>query len=282
LSNWLGLLHGLDFLFTALFVGSVIFSLWIARGIAPSGQSFRKLQTGLLLILLLISCAWFVCLSAEMADSWKIDELLNVAKNTAFGHLWIGKIILLAVLLAFRHRFISLLALALPFFSSLTGHANAQPQHSAWFIGLDYFHFLGASIWTGGLVCLVIWLRGRLNSLNSSETGQSYLLVRKFSHFAIASTVAIAVCGLALAYLYGVRPYALFSTDYSELVLLKTILFVTTLSLASINQFIHLRKWNPSLERKFVQGVLRESFFELILIFAVLIIAGFLTRVQTP
>jgi copper transport protein len=259
-------------------VGSVVFSLWIA----PASQSFRKLQTSLLLILLLISCAWFVCLSAEMADSWKIDELLNAVKNTAFGHLWIVKLTLLAILLLFRRPFISLLTPALPLFSSLTGHANAQPQHSALFIGLDYVHFLAASIWTGGLVCLVIWLREQLKDLSNGEMGQSYRVVRRFSYFAIASTVAIAACGLALAYLYGVRPYALFSNDYSELVLLKTILFVTTLSLASINQFIHLRKWNPSFERKFVQGVLRESFFELILIFAILVITGFLTRVQTP
>jgi putative copper resistance protein D len=278
LSSWLGLLHGLDFIFTALFVGSVAFSLWIA----PPQQSFRKLHISLLLILLLISSAWFVCLSAEMADSWKIDELLNVVKNTAFGHLWIVKIILLITLLLFRRPFISLLTPALPLFSSLTGHANAQPQHSALFIGLDYIHFLGASIWTGGLVCLVFWLRDRFKNSSSGETGQSYLVVRRFSHFAIASTIAIAVSGLTLAYLYGVRPYAFFSGDYSELVLLKTILFVTTLSLASVNQFIHLRKWNPNFERKFVQGVLRESFFELILIFAALIVAGFLTRTQIP
>jgi putative copper export protein len=158
----------------------------------------------------------------------------------------------------------------------------AQESYSAIFVALDYAHFLGASIWTGGLVSLIFWLRRQLQRQDELNTGITHVIVRQFSHFAIASTAAIAGSGLILSYFYGVRPNALFATNYSKLVLLKTGLFVATLAIASINQFIHLRKWNPKFEKNFAQGVLRESLFELVLIFSVLLVAGFLTRTATP
>jgi copper transport protein len=280
LSSWLGLLHGLDFLLTALLAGNVIFSFWIA----PNRS--KKLQPVLLFLLLILSCLWFVGLSAEMAESWKIDDLLNVAQNTAFGHLWIAKILFLGALISIartsRLKVLLLSAVFLPLSFALTGHANAQPHFTLVFVGLDYAHFLGASIWTGGLVTLVIWLKERLKEVPTNAHENTYRVVRMFSRFAIASTTTIALSGLIQSYLYGVRPASLFGSEYSELVLLKTILFLTTLSLASVNHFVHLRKWNPKAEKKFVQSILRESLFELILIFAILLVAGFLTRSPLP
>lgn len=280
MSSWLGLLHGLDFLLTTLLVGNVVFSFWIAN---PPGKYVTRI---LLLLLLMTSFAWFICLAAEMADSWKLDDLLRVAQNTTFGLVWIVKLFVIAILLATsffpRLKSFVLAALILPLSFSLTGHASAQPRLNALLIALDNLHFLGASIWSGGLVCLATWIKGRLKEIGINAAEESYLVVRKFSRFAVASTATIAFSGLILSYLYGVRPNSLFDTEYSELVLLKTILFATTLSLASVNHFIYLRRWNPHAENKFLQSILRESVFELLLIFATLLVAGFLTRTPTP
>ena len=221
-----------------------------------------------------------------MADSWKMEDLLHVAQSTTFGKVWIAKLIAISAIFATgfsaRFRSFSLAVLFLPLSFSLTGHAGAQPRLNFLLIALDDLHFLGVSIWSGGLVCLVMWLKERLGTIGESPPRESFLVVRKFSRFAVGSTATLALSGFFLSYLYGVRPDSLFGTEYSELILLKTILFVTTLSLASVNHFIHLRRWLPEAEKKFLQSILRESLFELILIFATFLVPGFLTRTPTP
>ena len=291
MSLFVPLLHGLDLLVTTLFVGGVVFSAWIhsAGGDFADQVSPRwgRAKTPILFFLLILTVAWFFTVAHEMTDTFALDDLKTVALSSSFGRLWIAKggllMLLLIASLWDRLRRVHLLVLLLPLFSSLNGHAVAQKEHTDIYVALDYFHFLGVSIWMGGLVALVFWLRSRVRQEwvgFKSETTQ--VLMKRFSHFAIGSTAVIAASGVSLAYLYGVRLGGLFGTPYSKLVMTKTLLFAMTLGIASINQFVHLRHWTPEKEPSFARGVYRESLLELLLIVAVLLVAGFLTRTDAP
>jgi putative copper export protein len=290
MSSWLGLIHGIDLLLTSVFVGGVAFSAWIGSACGPAVEKIRnpwgRSHTVFLLMLIFLAALWFVLLSHDMTDTWNLEDFKEVALSSVFGRLWIGKIVFLLALILVSAtvslRYLYFLALPLPLFSSLSGHAAAQKTLSFLYITLDYVHFFGASIWVGGLIALVLWLRARLFSQSTPVPEITHVVVRRFSHFAIASTGAIAASGLILAYLYGVRPNSLLSANYGKLVLVKTALFVLVLAIASVNQFVHLRNWSPATEHKFARGVFRESLCELSLIFVVIIIAGLLSRTDVP
>ncbi len=99
----------------------------------------------------------------------------------------------------------------------------------------------------------------------------------------MASTGVIGLSGLLMAYTAGVpllHPWT--AQDYGKLVFGKTMLFGAALLAAAINQFFHLRKWNPAGELQFSKSICREVRLELILVIGVLGLAGFLTRSALP
>ena len=81
---------------------------------------------------------------------------------------------------------------------------------------------------------------------------------------------------------YGVDPLHPWGTNYGSLVFAKIALFGLALAAAAINQFIHLRRWDPAKEKDFSRGVYREVGLEIPLMVAVFIAAGFLTRTDLP
>ena len=285
----LSLIHGLDYLFLCLLVGDLVFTTWIL----PAGDSTarltirapqnRKLKVYFSL-LFTTSLLWLVCMSGEMTESWEIGSLVLTLLHTQFGHLWLLRIlVLIAISAAYKINSLQTaltLALSLPIFSSLTGHAGTQASNRIFSVTLDFAHFLSVAIWSGGLLSLWFWLRKSLGQTLSRAT--PYKVVKRFSHFAMASTAVIAATGLIMAFRYGVIFTSPWATNYGLLLLIKTGLFSLSLLAASVNQFVHLYKWDPTRRQDFVKGVFRGVTLELFLVTSVLMVAGFLTRSPTP
>jgi putative copper export protein len=290
-STILGLLHGLDYLLSSGLVGSLIFSALIESSAGqPAVIRFsrsRAISLVLASATLLVSAIWLVLVAADMAESWNLSDLMMVATSTSFGHLSACKlaVVLAVLLLAFSNLLFRFwwVALALPLCFSLSGHAGAEKAGAFTSVAIDAVHLLTVSIWTGGLVSLLLWLRARLRGTDASAyPNASILVVTRFSHFAMVSTALIGVTGVIMALRFGVSLTSPWASDYGKLVLVKIALFTAALGAASINQFIHMKGWGAERETQFTRSVYREIHFELVAVWVVFFVVGFLTRMPPP
>ncbi|MBC7386159.1 MAG: CopD family protein [Cryobacterium sp.] len=286
----LGLLHGTDYLVAHLLLGSLIFYSWI---LSAGGEDAQVLECKKALLLrrlavvtLVTSVLWMIVSISDMTESWLPQDLWAGISQTTFGHLWLVRIGVL-LLLSFSvgpllntslgRKILLLLAVTVPLVSGFTGHASAQKSFIFWRESLVISHSLSVAVWTGGLFRLHQWLGIRLR-LRTVRPEMSHSVVKRFSQFAMASTGAIGITGIAMAYLAGVSPSHPLSTAYGRLVFLKLALFGLALGAAALNQFFHLRNWNPSQELQFSRVIRREIRIELALVTGAFLIAGFLAR----
>ena len=286
-------LHGLEYLLTSLWLGGLFFHGWIVPAAPAAAPRDSNWSRGALLRLgwafFGFSLAWCFVLAAEMSDSWQISEITSAILVTRFGHLWCLRLglalVSLLLLRTARIRTAFFVSLSLPLLSSFVGHAGSQ-LHSTWIswtVILDFVHFVGVSLWSGGLVALFSWLsRWNRRTPQLAERDLSHRVVERFSKLAMTSTGALAAAGLTLAITYGVDPFHPWGTNYGLLVLAKIALFGLALAAAAINQFIHLKRWDPEKERAFSRGIYREVGVEILLMIAVFFVAGFLTRTDLP
>ncbi|MER6092777.1 copper resistance CopC/CopD family protein [Streptomyces bluensis] len=99
--------------------------------------------------------------------------------------------------------------------TGMAGH-NSEGTEPTWGAVADLVHLLGASLWVGGLVMLVVAVLPR------REPGELSAVVPRYSRLAAASVLAVAVAGLVLAWQVVESYDALLSTSYGHLLLLKT------------------------------------------------------------
>jgi putative copper export protein len=287
----LGIIRGLDYLFSHWLLGSVLFNYFILPAGGPSALEIdRNRFQYLLLPTFISSSAWMIFSAYAMTESWAPDEIWTAMSETKFGHIWCARVILIfTALLSFKKvknfgagpLLLVSFVFALPLFSVLTGHAAAQADRTLLRVLTDFIHSLAVGTWTGGLWALIFWLKRR-TLFSDIKPEVSFRLVKRFSHFAIISTGLIGLTGIAMGLLAGISWKEPLATTYGQLMAAKLALFLAVLGIASVNQFTHLGKWAPKDEPKFVLGVLRESRLELVLIFIVFGIAGFLARTAFP
>ena len=98
----------------------------------------------------------------------------------------------------------------------------------------------------------------------------------------MVSTAVILISGFFTAYAHNVKLLAPWATPYGQLLSLKLGLFACALLAASVNQFIHLRRWESADEARFSLSVLRELRIELGLVVLIFLFTGFLTRLDLP
>lgn len=119
---------------------------------------------------------------------------------------------------------------------ALAGHASNQSP--AWvFFPSDVLHVLAASVWVGGVACLLVVLPAATRRLESTERSRLLLAVlMRFSPLALGAVVAIALTGVVQAYI-DVRSFdALLHSTYGVLVLVKVSLLLGLIALAAINR----------------------------------------------
>ena len=290
MSAVLGILHGADYLVTHLLLGSFIFYEFVLPdgGVKATeydihrSRTFRRLAS----LALLTSALWMVLSVADMGESWVPSEIWTGMSTTGFGHLWCIRIgVLLAFVITVKRLLTSrvgrgvllLMVFSLPIFSVSTGHAAAKTDRVLMRESLVLLHSIGVAVWTGGLLQLYGWL-GLKPKVESASPEASRAVVTRFSHFAMVSTGVIGFTGLGMAYLGGISLFHPFATTYGALVSGKIALFTLALGGAAVNQFVHLRKWEPNRERDFALAIRREVRLEGILILFAFGVAGFLAR----
>jgi copper transport protein len=107
---------------------------------------------------------------------------------------------------------------------ALAGHASIQSPTGVFFAA-DVIHVLAASVWVGGVACLLFALPAATRCLEGGErTGLLLGALRRFSGFALAGVVAIATTGVVQAYIDVRSLHGLFHTTYGALIIAKTVL----------------------------------------------------------
>jgi copper transport protein len=133
---------------------------------------------------------------------------------------------------------------------ALAGHPSVQGPRGVFFPA-DVLHVLAASVWVGGIACLLSAVPAATRRLEGEERTALLLgTLERFSRIALASVVAIAVTGVVQAYI-DVRSFdALFNTTYGVLVLVKSALFLTLLVFGWMNR----ERLIPALQRLVAAG----------------------------
>jgi copper transport protein len=119
---------------------------------------------------------------------------------------------------------------------ALSGHASVQSPTGVFF-PVDVVHVLAASVWVGGVACLLLALPAATRQLQGPERGRllTATLVR-FSPLALGCVVAIAATGTVQAYIDVRSIDGLLHTTYGALILVKTGLLLTLTGLGWVNR----------------------------------------------
>ena len=119
---------------------------------------------------------------------------------------------------------------------ALAGHASIQSPTGVFFPS-DVLHVLAASVWVGGIACLLLALPAATRQLQSAQRGRLLLAtLARFSPLALASVIVIAVTGVVQAYIDVRSIHGLLNTTYGALIIAKIALLLLLISLGWINR----------------------------------------------
>jgi copper transport protein len=120
----------------------------------------------------------------------------------------------------------------------LAGHAAAPSSFVALNVLAQWIHMSAVGVWVGGLLWLLLGMRGRTHDERSAAIGV-------FTRIATVTLVVVLVTGLARALSEVGSVSAVLDSDYGRLLLLKVALVVFLVGLGGLNHFF----WVPSVRR---------------------------------
>ncbi|HEX5308446.1 MAG TPA: CopD family protein [Solirubrobacteraceae bacterium] len=273
-----GVVRSLDYLTIALMIGGLVFTLavwapalatlaapeqrWSEAARAFAGRMWRVLALAVVLgVIVSVLGVLLQGASAAGVSLWSSlkSSIVQSTLESRFGRVWavraidwllLGLVLLLARPWARwpRPATVALLALGcayLAFTPALAGHASVESPTGAFFPA-DGLHVLAASVWVGGIACLLIALPAATGQLQPRERSRLLLAtLARFSPFALAAVIAISLTGVIQAYIDVRSLHALVSTTYGELVLAKSALLACLVGLGWVNR----RRVIPALRR---------------------------------
>ena len=174
-----------------------------------------------------------------------LGPLLTATRAGALGLVRLGLLLALAVglwLFPRQRRLLGVLVLltsGVMATSSLNSHSGALGAQAAQAMAIDWLHFMGVSVWVGGLVGLAALLPRLLAAL---PVGQRWpflaRLIRRFSGLAVASVAVLGVTGAYLAWQHVGSLDALTQTLYGRSLAAKLALFGGLLLLGAFNLLV--------------------------------------------
>jgi putative copper resistance protein D len=246
---------------TVLLAGTFTFEL-ITLGPARQAGSddFLEIERRLLrlarwslVVALLSGLLWFWLEVANMSGlpamrAFSTTAWQMVLFETKFGHAWqlrLGLIVLAFALVALslgqvqtRHAPIMavfLISIVLLVSLAWISHAAAARVHPLGLLG-DALHLCAASVWIGGLLPLAIFLARARASFSSGETVAPVL--RRFSTLSLCCVSVLVVSGISNSWLLVGSIYAIFTTSYGRLLLLKLTLFAILVGFGARNRLL--------------------------------------------
>jgi putative copper resistance protein D len=188
---------------------------------------------------------WFAFTAAGMSGSlsgatdWSTLSL--VANSTAFGHIWVIRLILLAAallifIIAQRHRQLWLVAATI---SGITlasiawaGHGQTgQGSGATGHVISDVVHLFAAAVWMGALVGLLLLLR------SSAPVREVAFALTAFSTIGPSTVALLVITGVVNSLFLIGPPSSLFTTAYGLTLVVKILLFAGMFVCAVLNRF---------------------------------------------
>jgi copper resistance protein D len=237
------------------FVGALVLAAGDAATVRLIARRLAWFAWGSLVLAMLTGVAWLFEQAASMGERslsalWSDDLVATVLLDTDFGHVWLVRFVLLALLAAALHppyfgaaaptwRRGAALVLAAAFGASLAfaGHAAAgDGGEGAAHLTADVLHLVAAAAWVGALVPLAIVLGAAKDEGNSSALAIARSATRRFSTLGVASVGTVLATGIVNTYELTGSWAALFGTGYGRLLLMKIALFLAMLAIAAVNR----------------------------------------------
>jgi copper transport protein len=159
-------------------------------------------------------------------------------------------------------------------FHAVGSHASL---HMTWFnVPVQFIHIAAVSIWVGGLVWLLVTLRGR-------AAGERAADVRRFSWFFGIALGVVAVTGTlrALDEIGGIGKWrTALSTSFGLTLLIKIGLFLALVALGALNRYVNIPAWTK--QRPGSKGLSRTVAAEIVLAAVILGATGILSQLPPP
>jgi copper transport protein len=119
---------------------------------------------------------------------------------------------------------------------ALAGHASIESPVAVFF-PVDVLHVLAASVWVGGIACLLFALPAATRALQGAERGRLLLAtLARFSPLALACVAVIAVTGVIQAYIDVRTFHGLLHSTYGALIIVKVVLLLVLIGLGWVNR----------------------------------------------
>ncbi|HEY2570579.1 MAG TPA: CopD family protein [Solirubrobacteraceae bacterium] len=119
---------------------------------------------------------------------------------------------------------------------ALAGHASIASPVGVFFAS-DVLHVLAASVWVGGIACLLIALPAATRELAGPDRSRLLLAtLARFSPQALAAVTVIAITGVVQAYIDVRSVHALLHSTYGALILAKVALLLALVALGWVNR----------------------------------------------
>ena len=154
---------------------------------------------------------------------------------------------------------------------ALVGHSVAM-AHPRLNVLVDGFHLVAGATWLGGLVGLLMLLRG-----TSSRSDVVVLAVRGFSTAAASVLAALVVEGTVLAWQLVGSWRGLVETDYGRVLVAKVALVAVAVGIAAYNRR-RLVPWDAGARRTLARTIGAEA----ALLVSVVLVTGFLVQQNPP
>jgi copper transport protein len=291
--------RAIAFVAILLVIGGVAFVLLILRrapNLAPAARDIAAKRTARL-----IAVALVVLLATAGERLWFQQDMMShlteasvgigsLVTGTAWGRAWLlqvgtAVVALVLVLLATRveSAIWSLLAcvtVLLAASPAMSGHAAAAPQWTAFAVGADTLHVLGAAGWLGSLAFVLVVGVPVLNAFVADDRWSMIAsLVNTFSPVALLFASIVVLTGIASATLRLGSVPALWTSGYGRTLLIKLALLLGVLGTGAFNW----RRVRPALGSEVATTRLRRSAsVELAVAVLVVIVTAVLVATPTP
>lgn len=155
---------------------------------------------------------------------------------------------------------------------TVVGHTAYQPP--TWLShGMDFFHGVGAALWFGGLLGLVMFLRHAFrNRDNALEAGR---VLTEFSKWALYSVIMLAFSGSVIAIMIKNDALAPTESDFASRLSIKLLVAIIPVALAAYNRFKLMPQLRQNPESPETWSSLRKTTIaEVVLLLVILVITG--------
>ena len=219
-----------------------------------------------------------------------LNEWGAFAQESLLGHMTVVRVILgalalvaLATLRRLEQFMTASAVIALLIVATITRTSHSTAMNDGWLpVVADFVHLLSGAVWGGGLVA--VWLTLALlpqgDGLEAGATLQAtHALIRRFSPLGIASVALVCSAGLLLSAARLPNSDALTTTQYGQLLLLKTVGVVVAVMLAGLHKFVSVRRMRTVKDARAFTRTLR---IEACVVLAVFACAAALTSAMPP